>query len=162
ATYTPTPQPTSTPTPKPTSTPQPTEDNTGYPVKTDPTQTATTAGSEASSTDPEVETAVTEQATETLEGYPAGTGSDVQPTTDSQTAYPNTGAAANDDGAADHPSGESSDQQSENGLGEVSSSGQAVLNIMLWAILGLAVLVMFGMMVIAVRRRTQKPEDYLL
>ncbi|MBG0770286.1 MAG: hypothetical protein H0S82_01180 [Anaerolineaceae bacterium] len=155
ATYTPTVKPTNTPTPKPTVTPYPTDGDSGYPVKTDPTQTATTTGGEYPSNgseDPSRE----DQSTETAGDYPVMTGYEV----DETMAAVDPGAGGSEDNpSTGDPAGEAADDVNSD---QALTPGQTVLNMMLWAVLVIAVLVMFGMVIIAIRRRKQKHEDYLL
>lgn len=160
ATYTPTVKPTNTPTPKPTVTPYPTTGDPGYPVKTDPTLTATATGGETPSGDPE-NTDRGGQSTETAGDYPVTTGYEVDETM--AAADPGAGGSENtgDDAVAStgDTAGEGTDDVNSD---QALTPGQTVLNMMLWAVLVIAVLVMIGMIIIAVRRRKQRHEDYLL
>ena len=162
ATYTPTLSPTNTPTHKPSVTPYPTQDS-GYPVKADPTQTATTTGGEYPAANPDG-SGTEAQPTESSEGYPGGTGYDAEAATESQIdAYPEAEASENDNGAANSSNGDAAGGNAENETSaQAATPGQIVLNILLWAVLVISVLVLFGMAIITVRRRKQKHEDYLL
>ena len=159
ATYTPTPTPTRTPTPKPTITPQPTDGGTGYPVKEDPTATPAIGAVN----DPGPETGETDgmvQATESAADLPLVAGGDDGDS--GQGGNPGS-VPASDAGAAEAAAVEASAAGEE-----VSESNQATapnrstLNGVLWLVLAIAVVVLGGMMVIAVRRPKKRREDYLL
>ena len=161
ATYTPTPKPTKTQTPKPTVTPQPTDDGSGYPVKNDPTRTATTAARDYLLTDPVEGGEEGRQPTATAENYPSGSVGATQETLEDQSGYPE-GGGSEDSGTAGQNDEVAADGNVEGEPGPWAAAGQSVLNAMLWAVLILAVLVLIGLVIIALRRRKQKHEDYLL
>jgi hypothetical protein len=161
ATYTPTPTPTNTPTPKPTVTPQPTDDGSGYPVKNDPTRTATTAAGAYSPTEPVEGGEEGGQPTATAENYPSGPGETIQGTPEDQSGYPGD-EASEDSGTAGQNDEVAADGVSERAPDQAETAGQSVLNALLWAVLVLAMLALIGMVIIVVRRRKQKHEDYLL
>ena len=161
ATYTPTPTPTRTPTPKPTVTPQQTDDGSGYPVKNDPTRTATTTAGDYSPTEPVEGVGEGGQPTATAENYPSGPGYAIQETLENQSGYPE-GGVSEDSGAAGQNDELAADGSSEGESEQAVMAGQSVLNALLWAVLVFAMLVLIGMVIIVLRRRKQKHEDYLL
>lgn len=161
ATYTPTPTPTHTPTPKPTITPQPTTGDTGYPAKEDPTATATSYVYPQQAPTDGAGAVADPNATESGEAS-AGEGEAGDPGTPSQDGTPDAVVSAGSQGSDDPGPGADAAGKSNSDLGQIASSNQTFLNIMLWVVLMVGVLVLVIMIIVAIRRPRRKHEDYLL